>query len=66
MLPPGDSVAIDADWIFLVPQNGAGRMGWSQQNLYFIAYWYPQLSVYDDVSGWHRDQSGPGNSFATH
>jgi hypothetical protein len=56
LLAPGDSVELNADWIFLVPQSGAGRMGWSQSNLYFIAYWYPQIAVYDDVSGWNRDQ----------
>src|SRR5258708_26649671 len=22
---------------------------------YFIAYWYPQFAVYDDVNGWQRD-----------
>jgi hypothetical protein len=55
-LAPGDSVSIGAEWAFLIPQNGAGRMGWSQQNLMFLAYWYPQIAVYDDVGGWHRDQ----------
>ncbi|MBI4501939.1 MAG: M1 family metallopeptidase [Gemmatimonadetes bacterium] len=55
-LAPGDSVDIGADWAFIVPQNGAGRMGWSAQNLFFLAYWYPQIAVYDDVIGWNRDQ----------
>jgi hypothetical protein len=31
-------------------------MGWSKDNLFFIAYWYPQMAVYDDVVGWHPDQ----------
>lgn len=30
-------------------------MGWSRDNLFFIAYWYPQMAVYDDVVGWHTD-----------
>ena len=55
-LAPGDSADIGAEWNFLVPQNGAGRMGWSASNLFFLAYWYPQVAVYDDVGGWHRDQ----------
>jgi hypothetical protein len=56
LLLPGDSVDIGADWDFIIPQNGAGRMGWSQSNLAFLAYWYPQIAVYDDVNGWDRDQ----------
>ncbi|MBI4421447.1 MAG: M1 family metallopeptidase [Gemmatimonadetes bacterium] len=55
-LNPGDSVAIAADWAFGIPQSGSGRMGWSASNLFFLAYWYPQVAVYDDVDGWRRDQ----------
>ncbi|MEX0929722.1 MAG: M1 family aminopeptidase, partial [Balneolales bacterium] len=25
-------------------------------NLFFIGYWYPHMTVYDDVVGWHPDQ----------
>lgn len=52
---PGDSVNLSVAWSFVVPQSGAGRMGWSRDNLFFIAYWYPQMAVYDDVVGWHTD-----------
>lgn len=55
-LVPDDSVALHIDWGFTVPQNGAGRMGWSRDNLFHIAYWYPQMAVYDDVVGWHLDE----------
>ncbi len=30
-------------------------MGWDSDNLFFLAYWYPQMAVYDDVVGWHLD-----------
>lgn len=54
---PGDSVTIAVDWDFKVAQQGAsGRMGYSKDNLYYIAYWYPQMRVYDDVIGWETDQ----------
>ena len=54
-LQPGDSVRLDIEWSFTVPQQGAsGRMGWSD-DLFFVAYWYPQMTVYDDVIGWHPD-----------
>lgn len=54
-LAPGDSVALDLEWSFTVPQAGMGRMGWSRDNMFFIAYWYPQMAVFDDVVGWQMD-----------
>jgi len=54
---PGDSAKIQVGWDFKVPQRGAsGRMGYSKDNLFYIAYWYPKMSVYDDVVGWMTDQ----------
>lgn len=55
-LLPGASVELGLEWSFTVPQSGAGRMGWSRDNLFHIAYWYPQMAVYDDVVGWQLDQ----------
>ena len=52
-LLPGASATIEIDWTFRIPQAGAGgRMGYSRDDLLFLAYWYPQMSVYDDVAGW--------------
>ncbi|WP_441000623.1 M1 family metallopeptidase [Fodinibius sp. SL11] len=54
---PGDSATIQVNWDFKVPQRGAsGRMGYSEDNLFHIAYWYPQMRVYDDIVGWMTDQ----------
>jgi hypothetical protein len=56
VLAPGDSTKIRVSWDFKVPQKGiGGRMGRSNNNLYYIAYWYPQMRVYDDVNGWFTD-----------
>ena len=56
-LAPGDSATIDVNWNFKVPQKGIGaRMGHSLGNLYYIGYWYPFVSVYDDVNGWFTDR----------
>lgn len=55
-LAPGDSIRMSFDWSFRIPQQSSGRMGWSKDNLFYIAYWYPQMAVYDDVVGWHLDQ----------
>lgn len=55
-LMPGDSVSMNIAWDFKVPQDGAGgRMGYSEDNLFYIAYWYPQMRVYDDVIGWFTE-----------
>lgn len=55
-LEPGDSVRIEIDYDFRIPQRGAGgRMGYSGDNLFYLGYWYPHMVVYDDVVGWHPD-----------
>jgi hypothetical protein len=52
---PGQTVNIAIDWMLPIPQAGAGeRMGYGD-DLFFVAYWYPHMAVYDDVVGWHPD-----------
>src|SRR5207253_9733104 len=47
---PGQTANITIEYGFKIPHVGAGaRMGWSKDNLIFMAYWYPQMAVYDDV-----------------
>ncbi|RMF58477.1 MAG: M1 family peptidase, partial [Bacteroidetes bacterium] len=41
-------------WSFEVPEAGAPRMG-QDGEVFFLAYWYPQFAVYDDVNGWKAD-----------
>jgi hypothetical protein len=53
-LLPGDSVDLDFQWAFTVPPDGAPREG-TDGEVFMIAYWYPQVAVYDDVNGWQRD-----------
>lgn len=53
---PGDNIELEIDWQFKVPQAGAsGRMGYSRDNLFFIAYWFPHVATYDDLHGWFGD-----------
>ncbi|MGH7578466.1 MAG: M1 family metallopeptidase [Longimicrobiales bacterium] len=55
-IAPGDSAVLEIAWAFDIPQAGAGeRMGYAGDDLFFLAYWYPQMAVYDDVVGWHPD-----------
>ncbi len=51
-----ESLNFKFEWSFVIPERGAsGRMGRSRDNLYFIAYWYPHIAVFDDVTGWFDD-----------
>ena len=53
-LPPGDSLEVYAEWHFHVSEKSPVRMGNYGHNRFFIAYWYPQMAVYDDIDGWDR------------
>jgi hypothetical protein len=52
---PGDSVELEVEWVNVLPQSGAGRMGHSRREVYFIAYWFPRMAVYDDLRGWDAE-----------
>jgi len=49
---PGDSLQVDVKWHFHVSEISPVRMGNYGDNRFFIAYWYPQMAVYDDIDGW--------------
>jgi hypothetical protein len=54
-IAPNDSAQFQFAWSFEVPPEGAPRGGRSVDERYFLAYWYPQFAVYDDVNGWQAD-----------
>jgi peptidase M1-like protein len=54
-LPPNATADFGFDWAFTVPPDGAPREG-TDGEVFMIAYWYPQIAVYDDVNGWAADQ----------
>ena len=51
---PGGSIDLGFTWVFTVPPSTTPRMG-TDGDVFLIGYWYPQLAVYDDLSGWHTD-----------
>jgi hypothetical protein len=53
-LAPGDSADLQLEWAFTVPPDGAPREG-TDGEVFMIAYWYPQIAVYDDVNDWQID-----------
>ena len=51
LLNPKSNLEIFFDWSFVIPTD-APRMGIYDSTSYLIAYWYPQIAVYDDIDGW--------------
>jgi hypothetical protein len=54
-LPPATSAELDFGWRLRIPPDGAPRGGQDGETFY-INYWYPQMAVYDDLTGWQIDQ----------
>ena len=50
-LYPHDSVRMDINWHFEVSKQ-SGREGMIDSTTYYLAYFYPRVSVYDDYNGW--------------
>ncbi len=54
-LLPGQSVDLAFDWNYPVPPANAQRGG-QDGHTWLVSYWYPQMAVYDDISGWQTDR----------
>ncbi len=52
-LLPKSSVQMTVDWHFDASLE-SGREGMIDSTTFFLAYFYPRVSVYDDYSGWDR------------
>ena len=52
-LAPHDSVKLSFDWHYEVSIE-SGREGAIDSTTFFIAYFYPRVSVIDDYNGWDR------------
>ncbi|QCK13923.1 M1 family metallopeptidase [Mangrovivirga cuniculi] len=50
-LAPESSVELEIMWHYTIP-NTLRRTGVYDSTSYHVAYWYPQISVYDDIFGW--------------
>jgi hypothetical protein len=50
-LLPHDSVKLNITWHFQVSKQ-SGREGMIDSTTYYLAYFYPRVSVYDDYNGW--------------
>ncbi|WP_428329209.1 M1 family metallopeptidase [Mucilaginibacter sp.] len=50
-LMPHDSVKLNITWHFEISKE-SGREGMIDSTTYYLAYFYPRVSVYDDYNGW--------------
>ncbi len=50
----GGKSTIEINWSFKMPKHTKIRMGKYDATTYFVAYWYPQIAVYDAISGWDK------------
>ena len=53
-LERGDTLQLDIAWEATLPQNGAGRMGHSDHEVYMVAYWFPKMATFDNLRGWNN------------
>ncbi|MEO0470287.1 MAG: M1 family metallopeptidase [Bacteroidota bacterium] len=51
-LQSGEKLTVEIDWEMIIPNEVDLRMGTYGKQTFFVAYWFPQIAVYDDLSGW--------------
>jgi hypothetical protein len=49
---PGEELEIRAEWRLTLPEKALIRTGYWDSTSFFAGYWYPQIAVYDDITGW--------------
>ena len=50
-LKPGKKATLSIEWEVKLPEKKKYRFGEHGKNNWFVAYWYPRISVYDDIRG---------------
>jgi len=53
-LAPGGNLAIHIEWHYTIQLHEYDRSGAIDPTSMFIAYWYPEIAVRDDIDGWDR------------
>lgn len=53
-LPPKSSMELKINWNYIIPGKGFERSGAIDSTSMFVAYWYPEMAVLDDIDLWDR------------
>lgn len=54
-LLPGSKVQLEISWSFTLQRSAIEhREGMVDSTSFFCAYWFPRVSVYDDIQGWDQ------------
>ncbi len=51
-IAPESTVKLEIEWQLQISRHSNIRMGAYDSTSFHVAYWYPQIAVYDDLSGW--------------
>lgn len=51
-LKAGEKASLEVEWEFTMPKKTTNRFGCYNSGACFIAYWFPQIAVFDDIHGW--------------
>ena len=62
-IPPKTQVRLEIDWQLQISHKSNIRMGTYDSTSFHIAYWYPQIAVYDDIDGWDTYNYTGGQEF---
>lgn len=56
-LSPQDSLKLTIEWNYVIPSDPTpwGRTGAIDSTSMFVAYWYPEIAVMDDIDGWDKN-----------
>jgi hypothetical protein len=60
---PDSSITLTITWNYIIPGKGFDRSGAYDSTSMFIAYWYPEIAVYDDIDGWDFNDFTGGVEF---
>jgi len=52
-IPPGSITTLKIEWSFELNDHSHQRSGRVDESSFFIAYFFPRIAVYDDISGWN-------------
>ena len=50
---PHSNAKVEISWELIFPGTVPIRMGTYEKDNFLVAYWYPKVTVYDDIVGWN-------------